>query len=94
MKELDLNGDGVIDIKEFSRWYFSGMKSYSSNKKSMIIMKNRATDIMQILAKKNIQKLIEKDKSMTRHKVQIKFNEPPEQNYVHAKFHLFGPFTE
>ena len=31
MKELDLNGDGVIDVKEFSRWYFSGMKSYSNN---------------------------------------------------------------
>jgi hypothetical protein len=35
MKDLDLNGDGVIDIKEFARWWFSGMKSYSNVKRNM-----------------------------------------------------------
>lgn len=35
MKDLDLNGDGVIDINEFVRWYFSGMKSYSNTKRNM-----------------------------------------------------------
>lgn len=33
MKDLDLNGDGVIDEEEFSRWYFSGMKAYNGEKK-------------------------------------------------------------
>lgn len=36
MKELDLNGDGVIDKEEFSRWYFTGMKSYSGLTRTML----------------------------------------------------------
>jgi len=35
LKTLDLNGDGVIDIHEFARWYFSGMKSFGSFKRSL-----------------------------------------------------------
>ena len=31
LKDLDLNGDGVIDLKEFKRWYYSGMKSYTGS---------------------------------------------------------------
>jgi hypothetical protein len=34
LKDLDLNGDGVIDYQEFRRWYYSGMKSYSDRKRS------------------------------------------------------------
>ena len=36
LKDLDLNGDGVVDIDEFKRWFFSGMKSYSSTKRTML----------------------------------------------------------
>ena len=36
LKDLDLNGDGVIDIDEFARWYFSGMKPYSGLKRSLL----------------------------------------------------------
>lgn len=36
MKDLDLNGDGVIDEDEFSRWYFTGMKSYGDATRSML----------------------------------------------------------
>ena len=36
MKDLDLNGDGVIDLEEFSAWYFTGMKSYSKGKRTML----------------------------------------------------------
>jgi Ca2+-binding EF-hand superfamily protein len=35
LKDLDLNGDGVIDFEEFRRWYYSGMKSYSENKRKL-----------------------------------------------------------
>ena len=47
LKDLDLNGDGVIDMDEFARWYFSGMKSYGSNKRSMLKFHGHATKILQ-----------------------------------------------
>ena len=36
LKDLDLNGDGVVDLDEFKRWYFSGKKTYSSTKRNML----------------------------------------------------------
>ena len=33
---LDINKDGVIDLNEFSRWFFTGMKSYSETNKTLI----------------------------------------------------------
>lgn len=54
MKDLDLNGDGVIDEEEFSRWYFSGMKAYNGEKKSMIQMRNQTSTIFDVLAKEDI----------------------------------------
>jgi len=47
LKDLDLNGDGVIDIDEFARWYFSGMKSYGSNKRSMLKFHGKAKQIVE-----------------------------------------------
>ena len=40
MKDLDLNGDGVIDKEEFARWYFTGMKAYNGNTRSILQMRN------------------------------------------------------
>ena len=31
-----MNGDGVIDLNEFSRWYFTGMKPYNDTSRTMI----------------------------------------------------------
>jgi hypothetical protein len=36
LTDLDLNGDGVIDIKEFSRWWFTGMKEFNGSRRSML----------------------------------------------------------
>ena len=47
LKDLDINGDGVIDIDEFARWYFSGMKSYGSNKRTMLKFHGHATKMLE-----------------------------------------------
>lgn len=36
MRDLDMNNDGVIDLDEFARWYFTGMKSYNGTTRSML----------------------------------------------------------
>lgn len=94
LKDLDLNGDGVIDQKEFARWYFTGMKSYNGATRSMLQISNQTSTVFDVLAKEDIQKLIKDDKSMTKHRIKIQFNEPPESYYGELIYHLLGPFTE
>jgi len=36
LKDLDLDGNGVIDLEEFKRWYFTGMKQYNGSTKAML----------------------------------------------------------
>ena len=67
MVDLDLNGDGVIDKKEFSRWFFTGMKAYNGNTRNMLQLRNQTSTIFDILAKEEIQNLIKEDKTMTKH---------------------------
>ena len=94
LKDLDLNGDGVIDTEEFARWYFTGMKAYNGATRSMLQMRNQTSTIFDVLGKDDIQKLLKEDKSMTKHRIQIKFNDPNESYYGDFVFHMLGPFTE
>jgi len=94
LKDLDLNGDGVIDEQEFARWYFTGMKAYNGATRSMIQIGNQTSTIFDVLAKDDIQKILKEDKSMTKHRIKIQFNEPPESYYGELIYHLLGPFTE
>ena len=54
MKDLDLNGDGVIDKDEFSRWFFTGMKAYNGNTRSILQMRYQTSTILDVLAKEEI----------------------------------------
>ena len=36
LKDLDLNGDGVIDMNEFSRWWFTGMKEFNGSRRTVL----------------------------------------------------------
>ena len=40
MKDLDVNNDGVIDLNEFSRWFLTGMKSYSDAERTVMKTKS------------------------------------------------------
>jgi hypothetical protein len=57
-------------------------------------MRNQTSTIFDVLAKDDIQKIIKDDKSMTKHRIKIQFNEPPESYYAELMYHLLGPFTE
>jgi hypothetical protein len=36
LRDLDLNNDGVVDIDEFCRWYFTGMKPYNGGRRTLL----------------------------------------------------------
>lgn len=50
LKDLDLNKDGVIDMLEFKRWYFSGMKSYDGTKRNILKIGAKTRAIKDALA--------------------------------------------
>ena len=50
LKDLDLNKDGVVDLKEFSRWYFTGLKSYNDDKRNMLLLGNAGLSLSKALA--------------------------------------------
>ena len=78
LKDLDLNGDGVIDIDEFARWYFSGMKSYGSNKRSMLKFHGKATRILAKTKEQARLALVGQELKTKTHKVALGFNDPSE----------------
>jgi len=55
MKDLDLNGDGTIDLYEFQSWYLSGMTPLNGSKRAFKLMRNKGkslVDAMQAESKK------------------------------------------
>jgi len=74
--DLDLNKDGVIDFDEFCRWYFSGMKSYSGQKRSLLKFKNGAGILGKALQNPELVEAINADKSTITQNLHLAFNEP------------------
>ena len=64
LKDLDLNKDGVIDLKEFARWYFTGLKSYNDNKRNMLLLGNAGLSLSKALAANEIFAIVSEDKSL------------------------------
>jgi len=75
LKDLDLNRDGVIDISEFSRWYFTGMKQYSKTKRTMLKLQNNTNDLFNALAESASKSYGGQLKTKTS-SIKIAFNEP------------------
>jgi hypothetical protein len=71
LKDLDLNKDGVVDLKEFSRWYFTGLKSYNDGKRNMLLLGNAGLSLSKALAANQIFAIVSKDKSLNSAKAKV-----------------------
>jgi hypothetical protein len=92
LKDLDLNGDGVIDISEFARWYFTGMKSYNGTKRSMLRIKGHVKDILGKASEQAKLSLIGKELKINTNTVKVSFNNPENAGTkIDAAFYAFGP---
>lgn len=76
--DLDLNKDGVIDFDEFCRWYFTGMKPYNNSTRSMLLVGSKTSSVFDALAREKLAEILHADKSVSRHRVSLAFNEPAE----------------
>ena len=73
---MDLNNDGVVDFSEFKRWWFSGFKSYSGTKRSMIKMKKDAKNAVEAMIKGDMSNPLTEELKLKKHSVEIAFNAP------------------
>jgi len=90
MKDLDLNQDGVIDFDEFCRWYFTGMKSYTGTKRTMLRISKGSTSIFNALSSKAKEAFGGELKTKT-HKFSVSFNAPKKVGaHLETAFYLCG----
>jgi hypothetical protein len=82
--DLDLNGNGVIDFDEFTRWYFTGMKPYNGLTKSMLKIEHGSKTLFNTMADK-MKESIGGDLKTRSHSIKVGFN-TPETIGTHIEF--------
>ena len=94
LKDLDLNGDGVIDFDEMKRWYFSGMQGYSEASRSLRQMRSQIGSMTSGLADPAIVELVKANNDkMVKQRLYVGFNNPAEETAgtdLSVRFNLFG----
>lgn len=92
MKDLDLNGDGVVDFSEFRRWYLSGMKSYSGAKRTLLKFKQGVAKFANAVENPKLVEFIKKNAKTTCHKMNLLMNATAASTArLHAKLNVAGP---
>jgi hypothetical protein len=76
LKDLDLNKDGVIDIDEFKRWYFTGMKPYNGSRRTMLKVGAKSKKLVDAIKDEARNALLCEDLKTKHNKVSIGFNAP------------------
>lgn len=90
-KDLDTNKDGVIDMNEFRNWYFSGMKSYSAKKRTLLKFKNGAAGLSAALNDKDMAQFVKNNSETVDQSVSFSFNKPQDPGTsFQAKFNVLG----
>jgi len=91
--DLDLHKDGVIDFSEFSRWYFTGMKSYNGKTRNMLRIGKKSKEILDKIKGQEIYDMIHQDKKVSTHRMSVSFNAPADVHYTETKVNIFGQAT-
>jgi len=89
--DLDLDQNGTIDIYEFSRWYFTGMKSYNGSTRTMLKVGRKTASLFNSMAAKTKEAFGEDLKTRS-HSFRVSLNDPKENAGTEAEFafHLCG----
>jgi hypothetical protein len=95
MKDLDLNGDGEIDLSEFNRWYFSGMQTYSGVRRNFKSVKSKGKKLLDCVGDEAKNILMKEELKYKHNKVSVTFNSPKKpQTELKVKINLGGSDNE
>jgi len=91
MKDLDMNNDGVIDLHEFSRWYYTGMKSYSDAERTFLKTSSIAASTFDSMSD-DLFDALQQDLRTKKHSINVSFNDPGANSgtEISIEAHLVG----
>jgi len=89
--DLDLNGDRLIDLDEFSQWYFSGMKDYSRTRRSFLKFRKGLASFAGTFTEGGLADVFKADPRTITHHARVSFNKPAAPQCVaQAEFTIVG----
>lgn len=68
----------MIDLHEFSRWYFTGMQSYSDGKRTLLKIGHKTKSIFSALKGGSKSAILDQELKVKTHTLKVSFNEPSE----------------
>ena len=71
-----MNGDGIIDMKEFSKWWFTGKKEFNGSRRAVLKTASVATKLISTVGEATRQVLLSEPLDTKTHNVAISFNAP------------------
>jgi len=90
MIDLDLDGNGVIDLDEFARWYFVGMNSYSDTQRNLLTGNSVASSMIDSISD-DLYEVMQQDLRTKKHKLHFSYNNPTDiGTEIELAFHLVG----
>ena len=58
LTDLDLNKDGVVDLNEFCRWYFTGLKSYNDTTRNMLVLTKTGLSLGKAISSSEVYNIV------------------------------------
>lgn len=74
--DLDLNGDGVVDLDEFCRWYFTGMKPYNGARRTLLSLGGKSMKLVDVLSEETKNILLSQELKTKTSSMSVGFNVP------------------
>jgi hypothetical protein len=82
LKDLDMNKDGVIDLDEFKRWYFAGMKPYNGARRTFLKVSGKSRKLVDAVKEEARNALLCDDLKTKHNKLSIGLNAPEEPKTI------------
>jgi len=76
LKDLDMNKDGVIDLDEFKRWYFTGMKPYNGARRTLLRVGAKSQKLVDTVREEARNALLCEELKTKSNKISLGFNPP------------------
>lgn len=70
------------------------MKPYNGSTRSMLQVGSKTSSIFDALAREKLSELINADRSVSKHRINLAFNEPAEAYVAQMSIHICGPVSE